>query len=207
MAVDKHILLYQTADGETRLEVLYQDESLWLSQRDMAALFQKDVSSINRHIKNVYEERELKPDSTIAVFAIVQSEGVRSVSREISHYNLDMIISVGYRVNSYRGTHFRIWATRHLRELIIKGFVMDDDRLAHGGSNTSKSWNSGYAISALQNTTSIAKCAMFSPPGSIINRATLWRSNSLQLCKTNSTTRFMVTAPLNSFWSASAARS
>ena len=135
MAGDNHILLYQTADGETRLEVLYQDESLWLSQRDMAALFQKDVSSINRHIKNVYEERELNPDSTIAFFAIVQNEGGRRVSREIAHYNLDMIISVGYRVNSYRGTQFRIWATKQLRELIVKGFVMDDDRLAHGGSN------------------------------------------------------------------------
>lgn len=135
MANENQILLYETADGETRLEVLYQDESVWLSQRDMSALFQKDVSSINRHINNIYAERELEKDPTIAFFAIVQNEGGRRVSREIAHYNLDMIISVGYRVNSYRGTQFRIWATRQLREFIVKGFVMDDDRLAHGGSN------------------------------------------------------------------------
>lgn len=135
VARENQILLYQTADGETLLEVLYQDETVWLSQRDMAELFQKDVSTINRHIKNIYEEEELEPDSTIAFFAIVQNEGGRRVSREVVHYNLDMIISVGYRVNSYRGTQFRIWATKQLRELIIKGFVMDDDRLAHGGSN------------------------------------------------------------------------
>ncbi len=118
MTRDNQILLYQSENGETRLEVLYQDESVWLSQRDMAALFQKDVSTINRHIKNVYEERELEMDSTIAYFAIVQNEGGRRVSREVAHYNLDMIISVGYRVNSYRGTQFRIWATNQLRELI-----------------------------------------------------------------------------------------
>ena len=135
MANENQILLYETTDGETRLEVLYQDESVWLSQRDMSALFQKDVSSINRHINNIYIERELEKDPTIAFFAIVQNEGGRRVSREIAHYNLDMIISVGYRVNSYRGTQFRIWATRQLREFIVKGFVMDDDRLAHGGSN------------------------------------------------------------------------
>ncbi len=135
MANENQILLYETSDGETRLEVLYQDESVWLSQRDMAALFQKDVSSINRHINNIYAERELDKDPTIAFFATVQIEGGRRVSREIAHYNLDMIISVGYRVNSYRGTQFRIWATQRLRELIVKGFVMDDDRLAHGGSN------------------------------------------------------------------------
>lgn len=135
MAKDNQILLYETADGETRLEVQYQDESVWLSQRDMAALFQKDVSSINRHINNIYAEQELDRDPTIAYFAIVQNEGGRRVSREIAHYNLDMIISVGYRVNSYRGTQFRIWATKRLREFIVKGFVMDDDRLAHGGSN------------------------------------------------------------------------
>ncbi len=135
MAGDNHILLYQTADGETRLEVLYQDESLWLSQREMAELFQRAAHTINEHIQNVYTEKELDQDSTIRKFRIVQNEGGRRVSREIAHYNLDMIISVGYRVNSYRGTQFRIWATRQLRELIVKGFVMDDDRLAHGGSN------------------------------------------------------------------------
>lgn len=135
MANDNQILLYRTQDGEIRLEVLFQDETVWLTQRGLAELFQKDVSTINRHIRNVYEEGELDPDSTIAFFAIVQNEGDRVVRREVAHYNLHMIISVGYRVNSYRGTQFRIWATPKLAEYIRKGFVMDDDRLAHGGSN------------------------------------------------------------------------
>ncbi len=135
MAGDNHILLYQTADGETRLEVLYQDESLWLSQRDMAELLQVTARNISGHIKNIYAEGELPVDPTRKYFFRVQNEGGRRVSREIAHYNLDTIISVGYRVNSYRGTQFRIWATKQLRELIVKGFVMDDDRLAHGGSN------------------------------------------------------------------------
>ena len=135
MANENQILLYETSDGETRLEVLYQDESVWLSQRDMGTLFQRAVNTINEHIQTIYAERELEQESTIRNFRIVQVEGGRRVSREIAHYNLDMIISVGYRVNSYRGTQFRIWATQRLRELIVKGFVMDDDRLAQGHSN------------------------------------------------------------------------
>ncbi|MDE2819655.1 MAG: virulence RhuM family protein [Chloroflexota bacterium] len=135
MATDNQILLYETADGETRLEVLYQDESVWLSQRDMAELFHKASNTINEHIQRIYAEGELLRKPTIRNFRVVQNEGGRRVSRQIAHYNLDMIISVGYRVNSYRGTQFRIWATRQLREFIVKGFVMDDDRLAHGGSN------------------------------------------------------------------------
>ncbi|MCY3979889.1 MAG: virulence RhuM family protein [Chloroflexi bacterium] len=135
MAKENRILLYETADGETRLEVLYQDESVWLSQRDMADLLQVTIRNISGHINNIYAEGELAVDPTRKYFFRVQIEGGRRVSREIAHYNLDMIISVGYRVNSYRGTQFRIWATRQLREFIVKGFVMDDDRLAHGGSN------------------------------------------------------------------------
>ena len=135
MATDNQILLYETADGETRLEVQYRDESVWLSQRDMAELLQVTNRNISGHVKNIYEEGELAIDPTRKYFFRVQTEGGRRVSREIAHYNLDMIISVGYRVNSYRGTQFRIWATKQLREFIVKGFVMDDDRLAHGGSN------------------------------------------------------------------------
>ncbi len=135
MANENQILLYETADGETRLEVLYQDESVWLSQRDMAELFQVTVQNIGLHISNIYETGELQPDPTRKYFLQVRREGSRTVSRNVMHYNLDMIISVGYRVNSYRGTQFRIWATRQLREFIVKGFIMDDDRLAHGGSN------------------------------------------------------------------------
>ena len=135
MALDNQMLLYLTEDGETRLEVLHQDETVWLSQRDMAELFQKAVNTINEHIKTIYATGELQQSSTIRYFRIVQSEGNRKVARDVAHYNLDMIISVGYRVNSYRGTQFRIWATQKLTEFIKKGFVMDDDRLAHGGSN------------------------------------------------------------------------
>ena len=130
MAKRNEILLYETADGETRLEVLVQDESVWLSQRDMAELLQVTARNISSHISNIYAEGELQENPTRKYFFRVQTEGKRRVSREVAHYNLDMIISVGYRVNSYRGTQFRIWATRQLREFIIKGFVMDDERLA-----------------------------------------------------------------------------
>jgi hypothetical protein len=129
------ILLYQTEDGETRVEVRLQEETVWLSQKQLADLFQKDVRTINEHIKNIYEEGELLPEGTIRKFRIVQKEGSREVSRQVDHYNLDVIISTGYRVRSHRGTQFRIWATQKLREYIIKGFAMDDERLKQAGSS------------------------------------------------------------------------
>lgn len=135
MANENQLLLYQSDDGEIRVEVLYQDETVWLSQNDMAQLFQVTARNISGHINNIYGSGELETEPTRKYFFRVQTEGTRNVTREIVHFNLDMIISVGYRVNSYRGTQFRIWATQRLREFIIKGFVMDDDRLAHGGSN------------------------------------------------------------------------
>ena len=116
MATENQILLYQAEDGETRLEVLHQDETVWLSQRDMAQLFQVTARNISGHISNIYTTGELQQDPTRKYFFRVQTEGKRRVSREVMHYNLDMIISVGYRVNSYRGTQFRIWATNKLRE-------------------------------------------------------------------------------------------
>lgn len=127
------ILLYQTDDGRTRLDVRLEDNTVWLTQKLMAELFQKDVRTINEHIKNIFEENELKPESTIRKFRLVQLEGVRRVERDIDHYNLDVIISVGYRVKSHRGTQFRIWATQRLREYIVKGFAMDDERLKQAG--------------------------------------------------------------------------
>lgn len=135
MTIDNQILFYEALDGETRIEVLHEDETVWLNQKDMATLFQKTVPTINVHIKNIYSEGELEEQATIRKFLIVQNEGKRKVSREIEHYNLDVIISVGYRVKSLRGTQFRIWATKKLKEYIVKGYVMDDDRLANGGSN------------------------------------------------------------------------
>ena len=126
-------LLYTTEDGVAKLEVRMVDETVWLSLRQMAELFQRDKSVISRHIKNIYEEGELVPQATVANFATVQREGARAVGREVTHYNLDVIISVGYRVKSHRGTQFRIWATQHLREYLIKGFAMDDERLKRAG--------------------------------------------------------------------------
>ena len=127
------ILLYQTPDGESRIEVRLQGETVWLNQEQMADLFQRNKSTISRHINNAFEEGELMPEATIAFFATVQTEGKRQVERDIAFYNLDMIISVGYRVHSYRGVQFRMWATRVLKEYIVKGFVLNDDLLKRAG--------------------------------------------------------------------------
>ena len=126
-------LLYQTPDGESKIEVKLQDDTVWLSLVQMAELFQRNKSTISRHIKNVLEEGELLADSTIANFATVQNEGKRHVERQITYYNLDMIISVGYRVHSYRGVQFRIWATKVLKDYIVKGFALNDDLLKRAG--------------------------------------------------------------------------
>lgn len=126
-------LLYQTPDGESKIEVKLQNDNVWLSLDQMAELFQRNKSTISRHIKNVLEEGELLADSTIANFATVQNEGKRHVERQITYYNLDMIISVGYRVHSYRGVQFRIWATKVLKDYIVKGFALNDDLLKRAG--------------------------------------------------------------------------
>lgn len=123
------LLLYQAEDGQTRVQVRLEGETVWLTQKQMAQLFQKSIPTINEHIQNIYEEGELQPTSTIRNFRIVQSEGDRDVERDITFYNLDVIISVGYRVRSQRGTQFRIWATQRLREYLVKGFTLDDERL------------------------------------------------------------------------------
>jgi hypothetical protein len=127
------LLLYQAPDGRTRLEVRMEGETVWLTLNQVAELFQRDKSVISKHIKNVFGEGELSPEATVANFATVQTEGGRTVRREIEFYNLDVIISVGYRVKSHRGTQFRIWATQRLREYIVKGFALDDERLKRGG--------------------------------------------------------------------------
>jgi len=122
-------LVYEAEDGRIKIDVRFENENVWLTQKLMAGLFQVTVPTINEHIKNIYNERELIPDATIRKFRIVQKEGRRNVTRMVDHHNLDMIISVGYRVKSLVATRFRIWATQHLREYIIKGFVLDDERL------------------------------------------------------------------------------
>ena len=123
------IVLYNTEDGLTKIECRFVGETLWLSQALIAELFQVTIPTVNEHLKNLYEEGELHPDLTIRKFRIVRQEGRRSVSREIEHYNLDAILAVGYRVRSERGVQFRKWATERLREYLVKGFTMDDERL------------------------------------------------------------------------------
>lgn len=127
------IILYQSEDGQSKVEVRMDGETVWLNLNQLAELFQRDKSVISRHIKNIFEEGELAPEATVAKNATVQQEGSREVIREIDYYNLDLIISVGYRVNSHRGTQFRIWATQRLREYLIKGFTLDDERLKRAG--------------------------------------------------------------------------
>ena len=123
------IIIYQTESGDTKLEVRLEDETVWLSQKLMAALFQTTVANINIHLKNIFEEGELIESATIKDFLIVRLEGKREVNRTIEYYNLDAIISVGYRIKSKVATRFRQWATQHIKEYIVKGFVMDDERL------------------------------------------------------------------------------
>ncbi|MDR2762101.1 MAG: virulence RhuM family protein [Planctomycetaceae bacterium] len=127
------IIIYQTEDGHTKIDVRMENETVWLSLDKMAELFQRDKSTVSRHIKNVFEEGELDQNSTVANFATVQTEGNRQVERFIEYYNLDVIISVGYRVKSLRGTQFRRWAGSVLKEYIIKGFAMNDDLLKRAG--------------------------------------------------------------------------
>ena len=122
-------LLYTTEDGRTRVECRFEAETIWLSQALMAALFEVSVPTINEHLKSLYESGETDPGATIRKFRIVRREGGREVARVIEHYNLDAILSVGYRVRSLRGTQFRRWATQRLREYLVKGFTMDDERL------------------------------------------------------------------------------
>lgn len=127
-------VLYTAPTGDVELKVQVLDESLWLTQKDLATLFGVTTATINHHLKNIFETNELDPMATIRNFLIVRTEGNRQVSRHIEHYNLDVIISVGYRVNSVQATQFRIWATKTLKEFIIKGFVLDDERLKQGGT-------------------------------------------------------------------------
>lgn len=122
-------LVYQAEDGRLKLDVRLEDETVWLTQPLMAELFQTTQQNISQHVQNVYEEEELAPEATHKKFLSVRQEGAREVKRLLDHYNLDMIISVGYRVKSHVATRFRIWATEHLKEFIIKGFTLDDERL------------------------------------------------------------------------------
>jgi hypothetical protein len=130
--LNHEILLYSTPDGAVRVEVVFVDETFWLTQKKMAELFGVNVRTVNEHLGNIFISNELQKNSTIRKFRIVQTEGTREVAREVEFYNLDAIIAVGYRVNSRQATQFRIWATQVLREFLVKGFVLDDERLKQG---------------------------------------------------------------------------
>ncbi len=126
------IILYSSPDGNVRVEVIYSGETFWLTQKRMSELFGVEVPAISKHLDNIYESGELLENSTISILETVQKEGSRNVTRSMEYYNLDAVIAVGYRVNSKQATQFRIWATKTLREFIIKGFVLDDERLKQG---------------------------------------------------------------------------
>ena len=127
------LLIYESEDGRIKLDVRLERETLWLTQADMARLFDCSADNISLHLKNIYQEGELSPEATAEEFSVVRTEGAREVTRRIAFYNLDAIISVGYRVKSLIATRFRIWATQRLREYIVKGFAMDDERLKQAG--------------------------------------------------------------------------
>jgi len=128
-----NFLLYTSTDGKVKVDVFVQDETVWLTQKAMGQLFGVESHTINYHLKEIFKSGELQEDSTTRKIRAVQTEGKRQISRELVFYSLDAIISVGYRVNSYQATQFRIWATRTLKEFVIKGFVLDDERLKQGG--------------------------------------------------------------------------
>lgn len=133
MEDNNQVIIYQSEDGETRIDVKFTGETVWLSQQQMADLYQSSRSNVVEHIKHIYEDGELDEESTCRNFRQVRQEGARQVAREIPYYNLDMIISLGYRIRSVIATHFRRWATERLKEYIIKGFTMDDERLKGNG--------------------------------------------------------------------------
>lgn len=130
---DGQFLLYQTEDGKTRIECRFQADTIWLSQKQLAELFQTSVPNINQHLKSIFDDGELRPEATIKKYLIVQTEGKREVSRQVDHYSLEAILAVGFRVRSKRGTQFRVWANQRLQEFVVKGFAMDDERLKAGG--------------------------------------------------------------------------
>lgn len=132
--MNSEIIIYENQEGNIKIDVHLQEETVWLTQEQMGLLFGRAKSTISEHIKNIFEEGELTQKSTVRKFRTVQTEGKREVERELDHFNLDVIISVGYRVKSHQGTQFRIWATQRLKEYIVKGFALNDDRFKSGTS-------------------------------------------------------------------------
>lgn len=181
------IILFQTQGGETKIEVRLSNETVWLTADQMAELFQRNKSTISRHIKNIYESGELEQNRTVAFFATVQDEGGRKVERNLAFYNLDMIISVGYRVNSHRGVQFRQWATQVLKEYMIKGFVPNDDLLKNAGQGNYFDELLARIRDIRSSEYSIARCLRFMPSASTMTLAHLSPNSSSRLCRTRCT--------------------
>lgn len=133
---ENKVIIYTTNDGKTKIDVRLEEETLWLTQTQMCELYQTSKSNVSEHIKHIFEEEELVKEATVRKFRIVQMEGSRSVEREVEHYNLDMIIALGYRIRSIIATRFRQWATERLKEYIVKGFTLDDERLKKLGGGS-----------------------------------------------------------------------
>ena len=163
-APSTQILLYQTEDRRTRIEVRLENDTVWLNQLQMAELFQTSKQNVSLHIQNIFQERELKEDSVVKEYLTTAADGK---SYRTKFYNLDVIISVGYRVKSFRGTQFRIWATQRLREYLIKGFTLDDERLKQAGAGTtSTSCSNASGTSDPQRRCSGGKSSTSMPPAS-----------------------------------------
>ena len=133
---ENKVIIYTTNDGKTKIDVKLEEETLWLTQAQMCELYQTSKSNVSEHIKHIFEEEELTKEATVRKFRIVQMEGSRNVEREVEHYNLDIIIALGYRIRSIIATRFRQWATERLKEYIVKGFTLDDERLKKLGGGS-----------------------------------------------------------------------
>src|SRR3989338_2773789 len=129
---DNKVILYTTADGKVTVDVFFSRDNFWLTQKTLADLFGVNVPAVSRHLKNIYASKELVREATVSKMETVQTEGGRKISRDVEYYNLDAVIAVGYRVNSIKATHFRIWVTNTLREFMLKGFVLNDEMLKNG---------------------------------------------------------------------------
>ena len=133
---ENKVIIYTANDGKTKIDVKLEEETLWLTQAQMCELYQTSKSNVSEHIKHIFEEEELAKEATVRKFRIVQLEGSRCVEREVEHYNLDMVIALGYRVRTIIATRFRQWATERLKEYIVKGFTIDDERLKKLGGGS-----------------------------------------------------------------------
>lgn len=197
-------LIFTGQAGEQSIEARYDDETLWLSQKLMAELFDVDVRTVSEHLKNIFSSGELAPEPTIRKFRIVQQEGLRNVARAVDFYNLDAIISVGYRVNSLRATQFRQWATAVLREFAIKGYVLDRQRMENGSFLGEDYFERLLAeireirLSERRFYQKITDIYATTPPASITTRMRRPPSRSSQRCRTSCTTQSTGTLPPNS---------